>query len=805
MYPLQRFFHKFTFLLISLFISISIIAAFGYLFLDSQLPDVQALKSIQLPIPMRVYTADGQLIAEFGELRREPVPFKEVPPLLIKAILATEDQRFYEHSGVDLIGLVRAGGQLLLTGEKTQGGSTITMQVARNFYLSRKKTFLRKLTEILLALKIERELGKDEIFELYLNKIYFGNRAYGVGAASQVYFDKPLSDLTLPELAMIAGLPKAPSTLNPIANPAGAKDRRDHVLERMYELNFINKKDYLDAIKSPLKVAHHGETIHVHAPYVAEMVRNMMVTSFGDEAYTKGFNVYTTIPSQLQLTANQAVRSALIAYDQRHGYRGAEGNLGIPDASKMHSWLATLEKIPTLNGLRPAAVEEITHNSVTAVLGDGTEITIPWEGMVWAKKQLKNGWAGGSPRNPDDVVELGDIIRVQKNDNNQWELGQVPSVEGAFVALNPNNGAIQALVGGFDFQNSKYNRVIQMKRQPGSGFKPFIYSAALAKGYTLASVFDDAPISFFIPGQGVWAPQNDDHKFNGPTRLRMALVKSRNVISVRLLQAIGVPYALKFVERFGFDSKQLPRNMSLSLGTGEVTPLEMVRGYATFANGGYRVTPYIIDHITDENGHIIYKSAPKIACTTCITSSDPSSLPKSDSKGTQYAPSTLPPQIAFLMTSALKDVIHFGTGRAALVLNRDDIAGKTGTTSDQVDAWFNGFNSDLVATAWVGFNMPSPLHEYGAQAALPIWINFMREALAGTPEHTMPEPVGISSTSINPYNGRRQQWGGIPEYFRTDELPEEDNSNDQHDQPTDQYSNQTNWNSDNPNYQESVY
>lgn len=817
MYPLQRFFHKVFILLASLLISITVLACFGYLFLDSQLPDVQALRSVQLPIPMRVYTSDGQLMAEFGELRRDPIPLKDVPPLMVKAILATEDQRFYEHSGVDLFGLFRAGGQLLLTGAKTQGGSTITMQVARNFYLTRKKTFLRKITEILLALKIERELSKDEILELYFNKIYLGNRAYGIGAAAQVYYGKPLSQLTLPEIAMLAGLPKAPSTLNPIANPAGAKDRRDHVLERMYQLGYINKQSYLEAIKTPLNASYHGEPIPVHAPYVAEMVRNMMMTSFGDDTYTKGYNVYTTVPSTLQLEANQALKDALIAYDHRHGYRGAEGNLGIPDSSKTKTWLEALDRIPSVNGLKPAIVEEINGNTITALLGDGSLITIPWEGMSWAKRQLKNGWAGAMPRNAEEVAELGDIIRVQKTANNTWELSQVPDVEGALVAINPTNGAIQALVGGFDFQRSKYNRVIQMKRQPGSGFKPFIYAAGLAKGYTLASVFDDSPISFSIPGQGVWAPQNDDRKFNGPTRLRMALVRSRNVISVRLLQAIGVPYALKFVERFGFDSNQLPRNMSLALGTGEVTPLEMARGYATFANGGYRITPYIIDRITDSNDRMIYQSAPKVAYTTCLTSDNPNKTPTSDGKGVQYAPQTLPPQIAFLMTSALQDVIKLGTGRAALVLNRGDIAGKTGTTQDRVDAWFNGFNSDLAVTAWVGFNMPAPLHEYGGQAALPMWIDFMRVALADKPEHTMPEPEGIVSTSINPNSGYRQRWGGIPEYFRDDDVPDEEPENAEtagagmsDDSYIDQYGNVYNNNPNNnsngnPNYQRPAY
>lgn len=769
MYLLQGVFRKIVSLVLSLLISIIAIGCFAYLYLDNQLPDVASLKSAGQPIPLRVYSSDGQLIAEFGELKRTPVTLNQVPPMLIKAILATEDSRFYEHSGVDVLGLMRAASELALTGTKAQGGSTITMQVARNFYLTRKKTFLRKLTEILLALKIEREFTKDEILELYLNKIFLGNRAYGVAAGAQVYFGKTLDQLTLPQMAVLAGLPKAPSTINPLANPIASKDRRNHVLERMYEIGYIDKKTYENAVKTPLDAAYHGVTVNLHAPYVAEMVRNMMVTSFGDDAYAKGFNVYTTISPKLQIAANNALRTAVIAYDHRHGYRGVEGNLGLPDSSKTDEWLEALAKIPTINELQPAAVISMTGSSVNALLGDGETITIPWKGLEWAHPQLKKGFVGAAPRSADDVVQPGDIIRVQQEKDGSWSLAQIPKIEGAIVAMNPTNGSIQALVGGFDFQRSKYNRAVQMKRQPGSGFKPFIYSSALARGFTLASVFMDAPISFYIPTQGVWAPQNDDHKYMGPLRLRMALVKSRNTVSVRVLQAVGIGFALNYVGRFGFDPKQLPRNYSLALGTGEVTPLEMVRGYSTFANGGYRITPYLIDHITDDSGKTIYQAAPKIACAPCITEQDSSKPPSADA-GIQYAPQAIPPQIAFLMTSVLQDVIKMGTGRGALVLKRGDIGGKTGTNGE-LDTWFNGFNSDIVATVWMGFDTPAPIREYAAQAALPMWIDFMRVALDGTPEHTMPEPPGITSTAIDPYSGYQRSDSGTEEYFRTDNMP----------------------------------
>lgn len=766
-------FRNLLLMLISLFITLIIVASLFYLYLDKQLPDVDELKSVRLPIPMRIYTHQGQPIAEFGELHRNLVRLNEVPTLMVQAFLATEDQRFLEHHGVDFYGLLRAASEVLITGSKVQGGSTITMQVARNFYLSREKTFLRKFTEILLSLKIEREFTKEQILELYLNKIFLGNRAYGIAAAAQVYFDKTLNQLTLPEMATIAGLPKAPSAINPIVNPIAAKQRRDHVLARMFELGYISKPVYKAAIKTPIKTRPDTEiSSMLKAPYVAEMVRDMMYKSFGDDIYMKGYNVYTTLNTSQQIAANNALSDALLAYDRRHGYRGPEKNIGPLDPKKLILALNTLHRIPTINDLQPAIVMLITDEGVMALLANNQSITIPWAGLAWTIPQLDSTQLTSPPEALKDKVHIGDIIRVQHN-KNTWQLAQIPKVQGALVALNPQNGAISALVGGFDYNLSKFNRVIQAERQPGSAFKPFIYAAALAKGYTLANVFNDAPLIFDIPGRDEpWRPQNDNHTFGGPTRLRVALAKSVNLVSVRLLQAINVPYVLAYAKRFGFNPKKLPRNLSLALGTGEVTPIELTRAYAVFANGGYRITPYLIDHITNEQGDIIYQAEPKIACEACIMGRIDAPAP--DAKDNPYAPQAIPPDIAFLTTSALKDVIRYGTGYQARSLGRRDIAGKTGTTSDYVDTWFSGFNNDLVATVWIGFDQPTSVLEYGAKAALPMWIDFMRVALKGKPERTMPQPADIITASIDPMTGYllpEGTPGSILEYFRKDNLP----------------------------------
>lgn len=759
------FWRKGFWALTSLFFLFLVCASLLYLHLESQLPSVESLKTVHLQVPLRIYTQDGLLIQEYGEKRRIPVTYEQIPPMLIHALLVTEDQRFFEHPGVDILGLGRATVRMIQTGTKSQGGSTITMQVARNFFLTRKKTFLRKFNEILLAIKIDRELSKEKILELYLNKIYLGNRAYGIGAAAMVYYGKSLKELTLPELAMIAGLPQAPSTQNPITNPLAAKKRRDHVLERLREEHSITEKQYQEAIHTPITTRYHGTNIQVHAPYVAEMIRQSLYEHFGSKAYTKGYKVYTTIKGPLQLAANQVVTNNLLAYDRRHGYRGAVANIsGIDDqsADSLHKLLA---QYPVINELEPAVILAVGEKDATAATRHGLKFTIHWEGLAWARPALKNGWMGKTPTRASQVVKVGDVVYV-RNQHEQWQLTQVPQVEAALVALNPNNGALEALVGGFNFQKSKFNRATQSERQPGSSFKPFIYAAALNKGYSLATLVNDAPIVVDDPSQAnLWRPHNDNLTFNGPTRLKDALVHSRNLVSIRVLDDIGFDYAIDFISHFGFRKSSLPKALSLALGSLSVSPMDLTTAYAVFANGGYKVDPYLIDHITDNNGKILLQAKPTVVCKDCDPSKvDPATM----------APRVIPADIAFLMTTALKDVIQYGTARAARVLNRQDIAGKTGTTNDQVDAWFAGFNSDIVVTTWVGFDSPQSLHEYAANLALPLWIDFMKVALANISEKELHQPENVVALRIDPITGllaKNNQVNAIVEYFRDKDQP----------------------------------
>jgi len=773
-------------------------AGYGlYLFITPRLPPIDSLKDVHFQVPLRVYTRDGKLIAEFGEKRRSPVVFKDVPPAMVHAFLAAEDDRFYDHPGVDYQGILRAGYLLIKTGEKAQGGSTITMQVARNFFLSREKTYFRKLSEIFLSFKIEQELTKDEILELYLNKIYMGQRAYGVNAAAQVYYGVKPHELTLAQIAMIAGLPKAPSAYNPVVNPVRATERRNYVLRRMRELGYIDDDAYQVAVAEATTAKRHGQSIEVEAPYVAEMVRQEILDMYGEDAYTSGFHVYTTVESRLQLAANAALEDGLISYTERHGYKGPEGHVDLPERPDVEAWNAGLKTINRdwVKDLRIGLVVGTEDQHAAVYLSDGRVVPIYWEDMQWARKFIDVNHVDAELKVAADALAPGDLVRVRKLSNGHWRLASVPEVQGALVSLSARDGAIQALVGGFDFEASHFNRINQAERQPGSNFKPFIYSAALEHGFTTASLINDAPVVFEDPGlEAVWRPENYTGKFYGPTRLRQGLINSRNLISIRILRDIGINRALRHVGLFGVDSAKLPRDLSLALGSGAVKPLELAKGYAVFANGGYRVKPYIVQKITSQDGEILSYSEPETVCEHCedyITQTQeefPDADVHEELTGTWGPPPFMVPdkiaprgvnrQNVYLMTSIMRDVIKHGTGRRALRLGRDDLAGKTGTTNDQHDAWFSGFSPDIVTTAWVGYDDPQPLgdRETGAGAALPMWISYMEEALRGLPERELVQPPGLITVRIDPQTGYladASNPGAIFETFRVGEVPQE--------------------------------
>ena len=741
---------NFSFLIIAIIVLLVV-------YVESQLPEVEALKTVQLQVPLRIFSKEGLLIQEYGEKRRIPVAYKDIPKTLVYALVVTEDQRFFDHPGVDIFGLSRAALKMLATGTKSQGGSTITMQVARNFFLNRKKTFLRKFNEILLAIKIDHELPKEKILELYLNKVYLGNRAYGVGAAAQIYYGKPLKSLSVAQLAMIAGLPQAPSIANPITNPAAAKKRRNHVLGRLLEEKYITPAEYQQAIAEPLNASMHEANIQVNAPYVAEMIRESLFNNFGPEAYTKGYEVYTTIDAKLQKTANQVIESHLLQYDKRHGFRGP--------ISHIKSFMQ-LRIYPTMASLVPAMVIHVEPQNIHLKTQKGESIQIPTHGFSWARPALKHGYVGRSPQSAKNMLIAGDVVYVKQGDKG-WELSQIPEVEGALVALNPKDGSIEALVGGFNFHKSKYNRVTQSTRQPGSSFKSFVYAAALNKGYTLSTLINDAPIVVPDPSLGgYWRPHNVKHTFNGPTRLKDALVHSVNLVAIRILDGIGIPYAVDYISRFGFQKSSMPKTLSLALGSLSVSPMDLTIAYAVFANGGYKIQPYLIDHISNLNGNVLLQAKP-ISVPQDGRHTDPSLI----------APRVISSEVAFLINSALMTVIEKGTGSSAKSLGRHDLAGKTGTTNDQVDAWFSGYNADLVVTTWMGYDNPSSLHAYAAQLALPIWIDFMKTALANKPDHMMPQPENIIAIPINAKSGLRadaHDHQAIMEYFKSDVLPDID-------------------------------
>jgi len=761
--------------------------AAAYYYLEPDLPDIDNLREVRLQVPLKVLSRDGRLIAEFGEKRRNPLTFEQIPPHMIEAILSAEDANFFHHPGVDYRGLLRAGIQLALTGKKKQGGSTITMQVARNFYLSSKKTYTRKLSEIFLALRIEKELSKQEILELYLNKIYLGHRSYGVGAAARVYYGKTVDELDLAQTAMIAGLPKAPSSFNPLANPPRALERRNYVLDRMLDLDYIDQTEHAAATAQPITASRYAPNIEVEAPYVAEMVRSELVERFDQDAYTGGYTVYTTVGGTEQIAANSAIREALDAYSERHGYYGPESQLE-PLPSDQAALDAALADRATVGTLRPAIVTEVDEKTARIYLGKDVYDTISWGQMKWANPFINTDRRGPAPKKASDVVKPGDLIRVKavevlikKQKQKVWRLAQIPRAAGALIALDPNDGAIRALVGGYDFYHSKFNRVTQAKRQPGSGFKAFIYSAALENGFTPASLINDAPVVFEDPSlEGAWRPENYSGKFFGPTRLRYALTKSRNLVSIRLLRSMGVDAALQHIAKFGFNPDELPHNLSLALGSADVTPLQMATGYAVLANGGYRVDPFVIERIEQAGLGVVFEAEPSTVCPDCPpapaveTTSEVSAeiTPSDDGRATRV----LDQRNRFLMYSMMQDVIQHGTATRARELGRKDLAGKTGTTNDQRDAWFNGFNQHMVANAWVGFDDNSKLGrgEVGGRAALPAWMDFMRVALKDVPDEQPAMPPEIVTVRIDPATGAKATAateGAIFEMFRAENAP----------------------------------
>ena len=713
------------------------------------LPSLEILTDYRPKIPLRVYTADGHLIGEFGEERRAVVRIQDVPEVMKNAILAAEDERFYQHKGVDAIGIMRAALSNFAGGGKRQGASTITQQVAKNFFLSSEKTYARKLYEALLSFKIESNLSKDQIFELYINQIYLGQRAYGFGAAAQIYYGKSLTDLNIGEAAMLAGLPKAPSIFNPVVNPKRASLRQQYVLRRMHELGFIDSKQHEAALKQALVVKRDINDFAVHAEYVAEMARQMAAERFPDDVYTRGLRVYTTILKGDQEAAYTSVRRGVLDYDRRHGYRGAESyvEMGEIKSEQDEALDELLQDFHDSEDLHPAVVLQADAKQIRAYRRGGEIVTIAGDGLKFAARMMDDK----AP--PNKRLRRGAVIRVQTDDKNNWRVTQMPEVEAAFLSADPENGAIRSLVGGFDFSRSKFNHTTQAWRQPGSSFKPFIYSGALEKGFTPASIINDEPISLpaSVTGSQAWEPRNYDGKYEGPMRMRTALAKSKNMVSIRLLQASGVHFIQDYATRFGFDADKHPPYLTMALGAGSVTPWQMVSAYAVFANGGYRIQPYIVRDIVDEKGRVLAEAQPVIADDESLRAIDPRN--------------------AYLMDSMLRDVTIYGTAaRASATLKRRDLAGKTGTTNEHVDAWFCGYQRTVVGCSWIGFDQPKSLGngETGGSAALPTWIAYMAKVLKNVPESFLPQPPGI--VAVETVNAGK---GPSKELFYKENVPAE--------------------------------
>jgi penicillin-binding protein 1A len=819
-----------------------------YFYIKSDLPSVDVLKDVRLQTPMRIFTQDGKLISQYGVKRRIPLTLDQIPEQLKQAIIATEDSRFYEHPGIDPIGMMRALVNLVVTGEKGQGGSTLTMQMARDFFLTREKKYIRKIREIILAWHMEQLLSKQDILELYLNKVELGHRAFGFGAAAQVYYGKSLNELTLAQIATIAGLPQAPSALNPISSPERSVIRRRIVLLRMLDEEYINQEQFKQAVNAPVTAQKYGAEINLDAPYLADIIYSEMIALYGkDEAETGGYQIYSTASSDLQAAAQQAVRRNLHDYDERHGYHGVvkqlwssnvtddkNGQLQEPEVSELNSsvpWpeeqmLSYLQDVKTFESMHPAVVVKVNENDIVIFNQQGKYSIIDWDGLDWARPFINDAKQGTEPKVASDILQAGALILIrQRKDDLHWQLTQYPEASGAFVALDPKNGAVQAVVGGYSFYQSQFNRATQAKRQVGSNIKPFIYSAALENGYTLASVINDAPITQWQSGSGnAWRPENSPAEYDGPIRMRVALTKSKNVVSVRLLRAVGLENVAEHLTRFGFSKDDIPLDETLSLGSGSHTPLEVATAMAVIANGGFLIQPHFIQRIENEMGDILWKVNPKNACNPCVaetqtkqTNAEPEDIEAllaaefgvaqqvdEPVKNILSAPRVISAENAFLVAEMMRSAVQIngswdnrGTGwRAAVLMNRrSDIAGKTGTTNDVRDTWFSGFTPDLVATAWVGFDdnnrrlgrttrnqnlvnkNPKKFNyignaligsESGAHAAQPAWIRFMQHVLAGKPEHSLPMPTDLLTVRIDKGTGKltnRTDKTSMFEYF----------------------------------------
>jgi len=744
-----------TFVVLAVPFAALLLFTFAIILTYPALPSLEVLTDYQPKVPLRVYTADGVLIGEFGEERRALVRIEDVPEQMKRAIIAAEDERFYIHGGVDYYGVGRAALSNFSSGGPRQGASTITMQVARNFFLSKEKTFTRKFNEMLLAFKIEHSLSKNQILQLYVNQIYLGQRAYGFAAASQIYFGKSMSDLTLAETAVLAGLPKAPSLYNPVANPKRAKIRQQYVLRRMRELGQITDAQLRAAEQEPLTIKGVLQEYAIRADHFAEMVRAAMYQRYKDDAYNKGFRVFTTLNSEHQRAAYQAVRAGVLTYDRRHGYRGPEGFVDLPQRADDERIDELLQDFPDSDDLIAGVVLEANAREVRVYIRGSDPVTVRADGLKFVSAALSDK-ASANQR-----IRRGAIVRLQKEDKGGWSITQLPAVEASLVSLNPADGAIRALVGGFDFNRNKFNHVTQALRQPGSSFKPFIYSAALEKGFTPATIINDAPLRFEArqTGSEAWEPKNFDGKFEGPMRMRTALAKSKNLVSIRILQEITPSYAQDYIARFGFDPKLHPPYLTMALGAGNVTPLQMATAYAVFANSGFRIQPYFIERIEDQRQNIVGQAQPLVAG--------------------HDAQRAIDARNAFIMHTLLQDVVRYGTAARAMQLGRSDLGGKTGTTNDFVDAWFAGYQPGLVAIAWIGFDNPRSLgrNETGSQAALPIWMGYIAKALKGVPEQPIAQPEGIVTASIDPESGMRVA-GGRPEYFYQEFMPLEQSAAD---------------------------